>query len=510
MNCSLLYGRIQTAAKCSVRSLGCRTITTSLSRRGAAKKEGDISSVFVSLSGNGAAPKLAERFAMIKSGLVDGNEEKLTASWIRLLERLAKENELVKAKGPAIIPQIDFSDLDKVTPEQMAEVRHRGTAVIRGVVPEHEARAYKSEIEEYVRANPWTKAFPSHDPQVFELYWSKAQMHARSHPNLLQTQRFLMRLWHSNDPEALISMARPLTYADRLRIRQPGDSGFALGPHVDAGSVERWEPNGYGIGRVYQRIWDGEWEQYDPWEASCRVPVVSDLYEGAGACSMFRMFQAWLSMSTTNPGEGTLMVNPLLQLSTAYFLLRPFFEPIRQPEVLMSGQYSDDFLKAENWRVQLSMSSDLQGANPSHAQELNQVLHPHLDLHNTMVHVPSIKPGDFVVWHCDSIHAVDKVHNGATDSSVMYIPVCPTTEANAAYVARQRQNLTQGIPAPDFPGGKGESEHTGRPTEAYLRKVASSDALQSLGLEKLSTVDQHGGNGARNVINLANRTLGFA
>jgi hypothetical protein len=29
-------------------------------------------------------------------------------------------------------------------------------------------------------------------------------------------------------------------------------------------------------------------------------------------------------------------------------------------------------------------------------------LHPHLELERTMVHVPRIKPGDFVAWHCDS------------------------------------------------------------------------------------------------------------
>ena len=47
-----------------------------------------------------------------------------------------------------------------------------------------------------------------------------------------------MGLWHSVKDGALISTRQPLSYADRVRIRQPGDSGFALGPHVDSGSVE--------------------------------------------------------------------------------------------------------------------------------------------------------------------------------------------------------------------------------------------------------------------------------
>ena len=207
-----------------------------------------------------------------------------------------------------------------------------------------------------------------------------------------------MNLWHSDNPQTLISTSQPLTYADRVRIRQPGDAGFALGPHIDGGSVERWEPKGYGLGGVYNKIWKGEWEEYDPWEASSRVPVVSDLYEGAGACSMFRMFQGWLGMSNTGPNEGTLMINPLVQLSTAYVLLRPFFEPVKQSNGTMDGEYTPDFLEAANWKLKSGeeASSDIQGANPGHAQELNQILHPHLDLLNTMVHVPNIGPGDYV------------------------------------------------------------------------------------------------------------------
>jgi len=212
-----------------------------------------------------------------------------------------------------------------------------------------------------------------------------------------------MNFWHSKDEVALISTAQPLAYADRVRIRQPGDSGFALGPHTDGGSVERWEPAGYGLGNVYDKIWQGKHEEYDPWEASCRLMVASDLYNGAGACSMFRMFQGWLSMSHTGPNEGTLMVNPLLQLATTYSLLRPFFAPVNLAASLSNGSHDEEWLAANNWKLMSveDMTSDLQGATPGHAQELTQALHPHLELNKTMIHVPQIKPGDYVVWHCD-------------------------------------------------------------------------------------------------------------
>lgn len=227
-------------------------------------------------------------------------------------------------------------------------------------------------------------------------------MKARLHPNMVEAQRFLMSFWHSQDADAKISPTHPLTYADRLRIRQPGDAGFALGAHVDGGSVERWEDNGYGLGNVYQRIWEGRWEDYDPWEASCRVPAVADLYNGAGACSMFRMFQGWLSMSHTGPREGTLLVNPILSMATAYYLLRPFFEPVSLPPAGSSRLAMDTYLDPTNWRLEGSPSSSkLEGATPSYTQELNSVLHPHLQLDKTMVHVPKIAPGDYVAWHCD-------------------------------------------------------------------------------------------------------------
>lgn len=308
-------------------------------------------------------------------------------------------------------------------------------------------------------------------------------MKARTHPNMLETQRFLMSFWHSNDADAMVAPTHPLTYADRLRIRQPGDAGFALGPHIDGGSVERWEDNGYGRGKVYQSIWEGRWEEYDPWEASCRIPAVSDLYNGAGACSMFRMFQGWLSMSHTGPKEGTLLVNPLLSMATAYFLLRPFFEPISQPPTGGSRLALDTYLDPSNWRLETNTTSKLEGATPGFSQELSDVLHPHLRLDETMVHVPRIAPGDYVAWHSDGIHAVDKVHQGLGDSSVMYIPACPVTEDNARYVNRQKKDFVDGVPPPDFPGGEGESRHVGRFTEADLRRSKDADATRSFGFD---------------------------
>ncbi|KAI1771081.1 DUF1479-domain-containing protein [Hypoxylon cercidicola] len=468
------------------------------------KREGNISDSFVSLSGD-ARPPLPERFLDLKKTLVRGHEDRVIDSWNRLLVALKKENEIITREGSKIVPSLDFHNLNSDLSRLRGELKKRGVAVIRGVVPEGEARSFKGELEEYIRQNPQTKAFPPDDPQVYELYWSAPQLRARAHPNLLRVQAEFMKLWHKSDPESVVSTSQPLSYADRLRIRQPGDATFALGPHIDGGSVERWELDGYGRGGVYNKIFEGSWEEYDPWDASTRVSAVMDNYNGLGACSMFRMFQGWLSMSTTNPFEGTLMVNPAVKLSTAYLLLRPFFRPIKESDHISPETY----LATDNWEFTGSeMTSELQGATPGHGQELNHALHPHLDLDNTMVHVPQIKPGDFVVWHCDTIHAVDKIHKGTSDSSVLYIPICPVTELNAKYLVRQRNAFLNGTPGPDFPGGQGEANHVNRPTEAYFRSYATAEGQRAFGFEKLVTTEADTV-GSKKVTSLANEILGF-
>ena len=472
------------------------------------KKEGDISDAFASLSGMQFEP-LEPRYADVKSRLIVGNEQALYDSWNRLLASLREEIPILAEQGSKVIPEIDFKDIDNAGPEFRAEHKKRGVAVIRNVVPQQEALEMKDELREYIKANPQTKAFPPENPQVYELYWSPAQIKARAHPNLIKAQRFLMEFWHSKDPNALVSSSHPTVYADRLRMRLPGDARFALGPHIDGGSVERWEEEGYGKGKVYDAIWQGKWEEYDPWESSTRLPVVSDMYGGIGACSMFRMFQGWLSMSETGPYEGTLLVNPLLSRATAYFLLRPFFSPKRAAADPIAETYEEAFLDPNNWTLDASPTSWLQGATPGRGQELRAFLHPHLNLPSSMVHMPRVNPGDYVSWHCDTIHAVDKVHAGKSDSSVIYIPACPLTVANADFVARQRECFLSGAPCPDFGGGKGESEHVGRPGVEDVRRVNPVEGMQAFGLREWDSNAPDLAPGQREVMDRANKILGF-
>ena len=185
-------------------------------------------------------------------------------------------------------------------------------------------------VRDLVRYNVTT---PTHDPS-----WSKPQLAARAHPRSLAVQRALLKLFHQN-PSDLVSLSTPLSYCDRLRIRHPGDTRCAIGPHVDGGSVERWEDPVYRS--VYAELFEGKWEGFDAWEIGARATANQDMYEGPGnvrrtslsiqligQCHVFRAFQGWTSLSHTGPTEGILQVFPFIKELTAYMLLRPLFKQV--------------------------------------------------------------------------------------------------------------------------------------------------------------------------------------
>lgn len=381
---------------------------------------------------------------------------------------------------------------------QKRDICTRGGVVIRNVLPRDLATSLLSSTRQYISYNAsQVRAFPPSNPSVYELYWSPSQVAARSHPHVLNTQRFLQSLWNSSDSSSsssALSTQHTLTYADRLRIRPPGDSGFSLGPHVDGGSVERWEDPTYRA--VYRNIFSGNWEDYDPFDYAYRADANMDLYNSPGGCGMFRMFQGWLSLSTTAPGEGSLKINPMLKEAMAYVLLRPFFRE------------NDGKLY-----TQAEMMSDLPGAVQGASQEINDLLHPHLHLSSSksssMVSIPTVNPGDYVAWHCDTIHSVDPRHTGKQDSAVLYIPAVPLCKMNALYLKRQREAAKVLSVPPDFPGaevkGVGEEGFAGR-LEDWTRVGEEGRRAMGMG-ERKWEVTENMGVGERTAVEEANRIL---
>jgi Protein of unknown function (DUF1479) len=126
---------------------------------------------------------------------------------------------------------------------------------------------------------PVLKGFPEGNIQAYEIYNSGPQTRARTHPAVLQTQRAILQLWRCSEPEAKLSLGTPISYFDRFRIRQPGNRSFALGPHIDGGSVERWEDP--GLRACFRAILSGRWREHDPFDAAPRLFACSDLYHAA-------------------------------------------------------------------------------------------------------------------------------------------------------------------------------------------------------------------------------------
>ncbi|KAL2125178.1 hypothetical protein VTJ04DRAFT_1543 [Mycothermus thermophilus] len=432
----------------------------------------------------GGPIQLTSRFALLKENLISGNEAAITASFHRLLSALPEEIDRLSNLGSAAIPSISFTEAQsnpQLSQQFLTTLRERGVGVLRGVVPRETALQWAREAREYAAhlgpsfsssSGRSRSSSGQNNNNNNNIFWSPAQVKARAHPDVLAAQKFVMTgVWRSADPRARVTAEFPITYADRMGTRT--DNLTAGAPtagteasrcaQVDGGSVERWEKDGYG-GRqgVYRDIWAGRWEEFDPWESSARLGVTSDLYHKASACSIFRMFQGWLALGDMPSGQpGSVRVCPLPRHATAYFLLRPFFSP-------PSSEIDNDSGPDEKWTLDRPQNSILHGALPSYAQTISPSFHPHLDLPRSLIPVPDLHPGDYLVWHPDLIHSVVSSLDDLSPSTVtttttsspscsssythIYLPACPLTQTNALYLARQRKSFLSGTPGPDFGG----------------------------------------------------------
>ena len=122
----------------------------------AQKRAGDISDAFVSLSGQKFEP-LTPEYADLKGRLIRGYESEVRDSWERLLRDLREEIPLIVELGSKVIPEIDFKEVDNAPETFSNELRKRGVAVVRGVIPEQDALQWKEDLREYIRQNPQTK-----------------------------------------------------------------------------------------------------------------------------------------------------------------------------------------------------------------------------------------------------------------------------------------------------------------------------------------------------------------
>ncbi|KAJ6596182.1 hypothetical protein DFH09DRAFT_1134322 [Mycena vulgaris] len=386
------------------------------------------------------------RFVEIKRAIAAQNpnfEQNLSKAWTEVLAELEQVTKTIAKEGSAYIPQVSFADLDKSSEAQIADIKRKGTVVIRDVVDDAQAQGWdlplpqwRDSFEEFIKANPQAEGFPEDDKQFF-YYWTMAQVQARAHPSVLAAATWLNGLYRvkfGRAPEG-VDLATPLSYADRFRIRHLGVSWGYHPPHVDGGAIERWEDENSRA--CFADILSGAWMKHDPYalEPGLEARTLSQ-------SSVFRTFQGWLALSKTGPQQGTLK---LPRRAPFECILNP--PPVFRPLVPAN---SEDILDAKNWEFDISTpdfpgifvgENDSRFSGPHPTNEL----HPHLVLDMTMTPVPAVNPGDTVFWHCDVVHSVEQEHTGSEDSAGVPGP------ANARYVARQKEEFLKGLPPPDFP-----------------------------------------------------------
>ena len=374
----------------------------------------------------------------------------LKAAFDRLADLMKHEAETIdglKSAGKSVIPEIDFKDVaaGTVSDQTKDEIRHRGTAVIRGVFPRQQAEDWNEELGEYIDRNDYyTKMeekkgldnyfaqLDSAKPQIFGIYWSKPQVQARQAKEMAITKAFMNNLWKTDGPNGQeFDPENDYVYADRTRRREPGDQSLGLSPHMDAGSYERWTDAYYQ--KIYAAVFAGHAEDYDPWNAAYRTKTKE--YPSPAVCSMFRTFQGWTALTTQGPSDGTLQVIPVARGIT-YMLLRALQDDVAP--------------------------DDLCGAEPGRALRADENWHP--DLMKSLVPIPVVEPGDTVWWHPDIVHAVEDSHNGTGYSNVIYIAASPKCDKNAAYIQKQKQSFLEGRSAPDFAAEDYEVNFAGRAT----------------------------------------------
>ncbi|MCB1486630.1 MAG: DUF1479 domain-containing protein [Bauldia sp.] len=355
--------------------------------------------------------------------------------------------EIVAAReaGEEVFPVIAFEDIaaGTVPEEKIAAVRQRGCAVVRGTFGRAEAEGWDRDIANYLETNRFAETYrgpadqvfaglASSKPQIYPIYWSKPQVQARQDERMVAVRSFLNAFWKTESQgEVWFDPNRDTGYPDRIRRREPGSSSRGLSPHTDSGSIERWLLPGYQ--QAFGKIFAGEWRDYDPWDAAYRTSVHE--FESEAGCSVFRTFQGWTALSEMQPEDGVLHVVPIPH-AMSHLLLRALQDDVA--------------------------ADDLCGAANGQSLPINE--RHHATLLPALTPIPAIEPGDTVWWHSDVIHSVAEVSAQERWGNVMYIPVSPWCEKNAAYAEDCGRAFLRGASPSDFVAEDYEVDWVGRAT----------------------------------------------
>lgn len=365
----------------------------------------------------------------------------------RIAERVA-EIDFDRRQGKTVWPVLDYADIahGTVSDEQRDLVKRRGCLVVRGHFDREQALAWDAGIIDYVERNRFFENYrgPGDDffgsvgskPEIYPIYWSRAQMQARQSDRMAIVQGFLNSFWrHESGGVRWFEPDRHALYPDRIRRRPPGADSAGLGTHSDPGTLDLWMTSAYQ--KAFRHLFDGTVEDYDPWDAAHRT--AGPQYPGSTMCSAFRTFQGWTALSDMDHDQGVLHTVPVPE-AMAYLMLRPLLADV--PEDDMCGvTVNQVFPAGHKW---------------------------HADLMQALSGIPDVRAGDSVWWHCDMIHSVAPVAEQQGWGNVMYIPAAPWCPRNEEYAASVREAFLTGSSPADFPAEHYERDWEGRFTVEEL------------------------------------------
>ena len=349
----------------------------------------------------------------------------------------------LKASKKSIIPEISFNQINQRNTQIVESIKKRGCVIIRDVFENLTIERLNNDLEKYIEENNYyddqkkksglDKYFSdlkSSKPQIMGLYWSKAQMEIRHSENMLKVKKWLNNLWiYKNDEYEVFDPSKELSYADRVRRREPGDNTLGLSPHCDAGSVERWSDDYYQ--KIYKDIFSDNFLKFNPFDAKYRDKTTE--FESPAVAHVFRTFQGWTALTEQGPNDGTLQLIPIAK-AMAYILTRALLDDVPKDELC--------------------------GSKLGKALSVNKEYHSLLL--EGLISIPNMKPGDTVWWHPDVVHAVEDKHLGKNYSNVVYVGSTPYCKKNLDYVRKQAKKFLKGESPPDFAAEDFEINYKGR------------------------------------------------
>ena len=183
----------------------------------------------------------------------------VTKAFVKSRDMMLREVEAIRAKHDSevpVIPQVEYHKIAEGAVEEPFRelVRRRGCVIVKGVFDRGQVSEWNHEIGEYIDRNDYLTAankkkdldkyfsgLENATPQIFSLYWSRPQVMARQAEAMATTKRFLNRLYDISAPMGPeFNPENDFAYAERIRLRQPGDKTLGLSPLMDGVSYDRW------------------------------------------------------------------------------------------------------------------------------------------------------------------------------------------------------------------------------------------------------------------------------